>query len=776
MLKKVLAIILVFSFFTATVGASSVFNINDKPEGMNSWLNMKDMLDNGRYEEAEKIVRRDDRDAVVKTDYVRVDVDDTTSLWETSEEQFGFGTEAAGYLEFITDGLSNNISDEWRELVDKIYESPTVRYGGGRSNSYNLWNDVQHFYNRTFNTNVLSDDDLYRYHGDLEKARATVTRIEFVDVMSVVDYIKGFELIRDDIGFIFCLSMTHATPEDNMKFIRFCLDDPEESTYGKMRKELLHEEPVKIVAIEMGNEIYFRSAAHEFELLEDMRSWYTETFIENATLINKYHPEVMISPCLICTDDKQHPGLHKEWNEYIIEHCGKYMFENYPEGNRLLSLHNYYGGTSLANSYKRVELTRESCKKFFGENHGFKGLVSEHSKWATNYPPALTMFSALSTVQYLNRAFQWEDNFIWGSQYYGFYSHNLWAIVRTGTDGIMEPTAINDAYDMYMDNYGDRVMGSWVETLDDSGIGDIYDGRYRYSNCVFATGDDEIKIIMANGTADQDVDVTFNFKSGNRYRLVKEEKLTGYNLYSFRFNQATNDVIWRESCERNEENFNHYLMPAYSMVVLTLKSDIKLPDVGEQIDFGKWIGEDYYNDISGESLRGQINFLTASGILSGNGNGTFKPDSNVTRAEFAAMLCRIANLDTEADSLGFDDVASDAWYNGVVEAVVKAGYMRGTSASTFSPEDDITLTEGITALYRVVSSKETVEFAENADELVRKAGFECKPEDWETEGLRFAVSYDIINGLGTIVVSEGNKVLNRSESAGLIFAVYGILR
>ena len=74
-------------------------------------------------------------------------------------------------------------------------------------------------------------------------------------------------------------------------------------------------------------------------------------------------------------------------------------------------------------------------------------------------------------------------------------------------------------------------------------------------------------------------------------------------------------------------------------------------------------------------------------------DGTFRPDGSITRAEAAAMLARLAKLDTSDSSRpNFIDVRS-GWYNGVINAMVKVGYMKGYPDGTFRPNGKITRAE-----------------------------------------------------------------------------------
>lgn len=94
-------------------------------------------------------------------------------------------------------------------------------------------------------------------------------------------------------------------------------------------------------------------------------------------------------------------------------------------------------------------------------------------------------------------------------------------------------------------------------------------------------------------------------------------------------------------------------------------------------------------------------------------DGTFRPDGNMTRAEAIAMLARLAKLDTsDASRPNYRDVRS-GWYNGAINAMVKAGYMKGYSDGTFRPDEKITRAEFAQMLTAVDKANRTnVPFAD----------------------------------------------------------------
>lgn len=95
---------------------------------------------------------------------------------------------------------------------------------------------------------------------------------------------------------------------------------------------------------------------------------------------------------------------------------------------------------------------------------------------------------------------------------------------------------------------------------------------------------------------------------------------------------------------------------------------------------------------------------TERGITGGTGGGNFSPNRNVTRAMFVTMLSRMhLNADGTAVINGdstFSDVAPSAWCVGAVQWAADQGIVTGYSNGTFGPDSTITRQQLVTMLYR----------------------------------------------------------------------------
>lgn len=84
-----------------------------------------------------------------------------------------------------------------------------------------------------------------------------------------------------------------------------------------------------------------------------------------------------------------------------------------------------------------------------------------------------------------------------------------------------------------------------------------------------------------------------------------------------------------------------------------------------------------------------IQALSSRGIIKGYPDGTFKPESPVTRAEFAAMIGKAFSKDKVRNAVGFADVPSSYWAYSVIQNAYQIGFLSGYPGSVFRPEQKI---------------------------------------------------------------------------------------
>lgn len=108
-----------------------------------------------------------------------------------------------------------------------------------------------------------------------------------------------------------------------------------------------------------------------------------------------------------------------------------------------------------------------------------------------------------------------------------------------------------------------------------------------------------------------------------------------------------------------------------------------------------------FTDLSqAEWAREAIEYLTSKNIISGRGNGLFVPNDTITRAEFIKIVVMARGLSTADVSCNFADVADDAWYYAYAAAAQQAGIVYGDSDGCFNPNSFISRQDMATILYR----------------------------------------------------------------------------
>ena len=78
------------------------------------------------------------------------------------------------------------------------------------------------------------------------------------------------------------------------------------------------------------------------------------------------------------------------------------------------------------------------------------------------------------------------------------------------------------------------------------------------------------------------------------------------------------------------------------------------------------------------------------GIINGYTDGTFRIDSNLTRAEAAKLIASAFGLTGDASVSSFSDVAETHWALSLIEACADAGIINGYEDGTFRPDSSIT--------------------------------------------------------------------------------------
>lgn len=108
-----------------------------------------------------------------------------------------------------------------------------------------------------------------------------------------------------------------------------------------------------------------------------------------------------------------------------------------------------------------------------------------------------------------------------------------------------------------------------------------------------------------------------------------------------------------------------------------------------------------FKDTRGHWSEPAVDFVTKKDIMSGYEDGNFKPDENMTRAEFYATVNSLAGYE-KTYTVTFSDVSTSDWFYNDVAKGVKAGYITPTTGK-LNPTREITREEVAEILGHVYS-------------------------------------------------------------------------
>ncbi len=105
-----------------------------------------------------------------------------------------------------------------------------------------------------------------------------------------------------------------------------------------------------------------------------------------------------------------------------------------------------------------------------------------------------------------------------------------------------------------------------------------------------------------------------------------------------------------------------------------------------------------YTDVAGLGCEEAVELLTGLGIVKGDGDGTYRPEDTLTRAEMTVILVRAQGLEGIIDTEGaaiFDDVTNDHFAFGHITLGYHTGMINGMGDGTFAPDEPVTYAQAV---------------------------------------------------------------------------------
>ena len=108
-----------------------------------------------------------------------------------------------------------------------------------------------------------------------------------------------------------------------------------------------------------------------------------------------------------------------------------------------------------------------------------------------------------------------------------------------------------------------------------------------------------------------------------------------------------------------------------------------------------------FTDSADSPYRASIDLLATYGILQGTGDGTFQPETPLTRAQLCALLAQALNCKMPSGESQFADVDMNTWYGPAVNALASMGLVNGVGGGRFDPDAPVSHEQFVTIMGRL---------------------------------------------------------------------------
>ncbi|MCF0151389.1 MAG: S-layer homology domain-containing protein [Firmicutes bacterium] len=245
---------------------------------------------------------------------------------------------------------------------------------------------------------------------------------------------------------------------------------------------------------------------------------------------------------------------------------------------------------------------------------------------------------------------------------------------------------------------------------------EIYNYRYDYPHYYTYYGS-FVPWKTASGSVSDDSQGknTLSFNTNGGSELVSISKLRG-------------NIIDLEEYTPHKEGFEFegwYSDPQLTNRITTIQLGANMTV------YAKWVAVlpagGFFTDVAADSwYQAYVNDLYERDIIHGFSDGSFKPNSSITRAQFVTILANMAKADLSSyTDVVFTDVAKGDWYFGATCWAYENGVVMGHDDGTFRPNAPITRQELCTVLDRFagnvmkfeLASPEAAEAFADADQI-----------------------------------------------------------
>lgn len=169
-----------------------------------------------------------------------------------------------------------------------------------------------------------------------------------------------------------------------------------------------------------------------------------------------------------------------------------------------------------------------------------------------------------------------------------------------------------------------------------------------------------------------------------------------------------------------------------------------------------------FGDIQMHWAREYIEKMVTMGYVKGN-NGIFRPNDNITRAEFVSMMVRVLDLkQSDSVNIAFKDVKLTDWFAEDINAAIENNIIKGYDDGNFRPNKNITREE----MASIISNKLGEKLTDDETKEVL-SNYTDEVSAWAQSSVALTTKTEIIKGLPNFVFG-GNQNATRAQAAVML--------
>lgn len=160
-----------------------------------------------------------------------------------------------------------------------------------------------------------------------------------------------------------------------------------------------------------------------------------------------------------------------------------------------------------------------------------------------------------------------------------------------------------------------------------------------------------------------------------------------------------------------------------------------------------------------------VRSLTSVNVISGFPGGTFRPDTSMTRAEFAAVLSKGFSQRTVRQPITFTDVPSNHWAAGAIASAYSQGFLVGYPNGAFGPEQPITRLEVLSSIVNGLGLMVDLSYKED---LLNVFSDRAQIPEWAGDAIAAATFDQLVINYPNVRQLNPNRNASRAEIVAIV--------